>query len=61
MTEARTATDTPSLAPRTQLKVAHAYFVLGVSQQQLATIFEVNSGRIAEAVKKARDAFEIPG
>lgn len=48
-----------ALTPEEKLIAAWAHITQGVSQQTLAAIYGVNSGRIAEAVKAARKAFEI--
>jgi DNA-binding transcriptional regulator LsrR (DeoR family) len=39
-----------TLTPREKLKVAFGYFIQGLSQQDLAVQYEVNHGRINEAV-----------
>ena len=41
-----------------KLTAAYMYIVRGVSQQDLAAIYNVNSGRIAEAVQAARSVFK---
>lgn len=39
------------LTPREKLKVAYAYEIMGIAQHDLAALFEVNQGRVAEAIK----------
>jgi hypothetical protein len=41
-----------ALTPRDRLKVAFGFFILEISQQDLAVLFEVNIGRVNEAVKE---------
>jgi hypothetical protein len=43
------------LTPKEKLKAAAAYEVYGVPQHALAFIFEVNPGRIAEAITSVRN------
>jgi DNA-binding transcriptional regulator LsrR (DeoR family) len=43
-----------------KIKVAYLHYVRGVDQQDLATAFEVNSGRINEACKVIKDALNPP-
>lgn len=45
-----------ALTPREKLKVAYAYVIMGISQHDLAALFEVNQGRVAEAVRDVMDA-----
>lgn len=40
-----------SLTPREKIKVAYAYEIMGISQHDLAALFEVNQGRVAEAIR----------
>jgi hypothetical protein len=54
MTEARGHIGKTALTPREKLKVAYFYLVRGVAQQELADIFEVNQGRINEAITDVR-------
>lgn len=42
------------LTPKEKIKAAAAYEVYGVPQHALAFIFEVNPGRIAEAISEIR-------
>lgn len=42
------------LEPHEVLRVAFAHLILGIDQNHLATLFNVNSGRIAEAVMAVR-------
>ncbi|PWT73728.1 MAG: hypothetical protein C5B60_07810 [Chloroflexi bacterium] len=56
MTEARGHAAKTALTPREKLKVAYFYLVRGIAQQELADIFEVNQGRINEAIDDVRKA-----
>ena len=56
MTEKRGYEFKTQLTPREKLKVAYFHDVRGVAQHVLADMFEVNSGRIAEAIAKVREA-----
>lgn len=42
------------------LRMAHAVIILGIDQHDVASIFSVNSGRVAEAVKAVRMAIADP-
>lgn len=42
----------PSLTPEEQLISAYAHFILGIEQQAIAVVMNVNSGRVNEACKK---------
>lgn len=46
------------LTPLEVIQVAHGHLVAGVSQQQLASIFGVNQGRVNEACSVIRYASE---
>jgi hypothetical protein len=48
-----------TLTPREKLKVAFGYFIQGLSQQDLAVQYEVNHGRINEAVKEIGAPLEL--
>ena len=56
MTERRGFEGKTELTPREKLKVAYFYFIRGVAQHVLADMFEVNAGRINEAVNAVRQA-----
>ena len=47
------------LTPRERLKAAFLYEIEGIAQHTLAVAFEVNQGRIAEAVAQVRKACGI--
>lgn len=51
--------DKGDLTPKQRLKAAYFYLCRGIAQQELAALFGVNGGRIAEAVTAARKAFEF--
>ena len=42
--------------PEEKLRVAHAVLINGIDQHHIASLFAVNSGRVAEAVKLIREA-----
>ena len=46
------------LTPEEVLKVAHAHLIAGIDQHRLASMFAINSARIAEAVVVMREAAE---
>jgi hypothetical protein len=46
-----------ALTPTERLTVAYLHIVMGVDQHLLASMYRVNPGRIADAVKAARNAF----
>jgi hypothetical protein len=56
MTERRGFASKTELTPREKIKVAYFYFVRGVAQHVLADMFEVNAGRINEAISVVREA-----
>jgi len=56
MTEAKGYEAKTSLSPREKLKVGYLYLIRGVPQQVLADIYEVNQGRINEAIDEVRKA-----
>ena len=56
MTERRGFEGKTDLTPREKLKVAYFYFIRGVAQHVLADMFEVNAGRVAEAITAVRQA-----
>ena len=43
-----------------RIKCAYLHFVRGISQQDLATAYEVNQGRVAEACLAIKSAGEDP-
>jgi DNA-binding transcriptional regulator LsrR (DeoR family) len=43
-----------------KIKAAYLHYVRGVDQQDLATAFEVNSGRVNEACKIIKEALIPP-
>lgn len=47
-----------SLTPREKLKVAYAHLIFGVSQHALAGLFEVNPGRVSEAIMEIKAVVE---
>ncbi len=47
-----------SLTFEEKVKAAYLHFVMGVEQQLLAIIFEVNIGRINEACAAVKNALE---
>lgn len=56
MTTKRGHADKTALTPREKLKAAYMHDVRGVAQQVLADMFEVNIGRINEAITAVRKA-----
>lgn len=61
MTTQRRGGETPDktdLTPRERLKVTYFYEVRGIPQHILAEIFEVNPGRVNEAISKIKVAME---
>ena len=56
MTEARGYERKANLTPDEKLKAAYFYLLRGVAQNVLADLFDVNSGRMAEAVEAVREA-----
>jgi hypothetical protein len=49
-----------SLSPEEKLRVAHAHIINRIEQHHIASLFGVNSGRVAEAVAAVRKAVGIP-
>jgi hypothetical protein len=47
-----------SLTPEEVIMVAHAHLICGVKQHHLASMYGVDSGRVAEAVVVMREAAE---
>jgi hypothetical protein len=45
-----------ALTPQEKIKVAYFHLLRGVAQQTLADMFDVNGGRVAEAVADVRKA-----
>lgn len=58
MTEARGYERKANLTREEKVKAAYFYLIRGVAQQVLADIFDVNMGRVNEAVDAVRDAVE---
>ena len=56
MTERRGYTPKTQLTPEEKLKAAYFYLIRGVAQHVLADMFEVNPGRIADAITAVRAA-----
>ena len=56
--EARPPKNKTALTPNEKIKVAYFHLSRGVAQHLLADMFEVNAGRIAEAVEAVRKAVE---
>ncbi len=52
--------DSPSLNFEQRLRAAHAHFILGVKQHDVAAILSVNAGRVAEACKAVELALQDP-
>lgn len=46
-----------NLTPEEQLIAAYHHLVVGLEQQDIASMFQVNIGRVNDAVKAARHAF----
>lgn len=60
MAQARGYVQKTDLTPEEQLEVAFFHLRRGVAQQDLASIYGgINSGRVSDAVEKARAAFKI--
>ena len=59
MTERRGYIGKTELTPTEKLKCAYFYLVRGVAQNVLADIFEVNPGRVNEAIESVRFAVGI--
>jgi len=45
-----------ALTIREKIKVVYAYEIMGIAQHDLAALFEVNQGRVAEAIRTVRNA-----
>jgi hypothetical protein len=56
MTERRGFIPKTDLTPTEKIKVAYFYIVRGVAQQVLADMFEVNMGRVNEALEEVLTA-----
>lgn len=52
MTERRGFEPKTDLTPREKLKATYFYVIRGISQQVLADLFEVNQGRVNEAISE---------
>ena len=59
MTERRGNNHKTALTPKEKLKAAYFYEIRGVAQHVLADMFEVNPGRIAEALEQVRKAIGL--
>lgn len=58
MTEARGYERKGHLTQEERVKAAYFYLIRGISQQVLADMFDVNMGRVSEAVDAVRVAVE---
>jgi hypothetical protein len=58
MTEARGYERKAHLTPEEKIKAAYFHLLRGVAQNVLADLFDVNPGRVAEAVEDVRKAVE---
>lgn len=58
MTEARGYERKAHLTPEEKVKVAYFYLIRGIPQQVLADLFDVNQGRVNEAIEAVRNAIE---
>ena len=59
MTERRGYVPKTELTPREKLKCAYFYLIRGVAQHVLADMFEVNPGRVNEAIERVRAAIRM--
>ena len=59
MTERRGYVPKTDLTPREKLKAAYFYLIRGVAQHVLADLFEVNPGRVNEAIEEIRAAIRM--
>lgn len=48
------------LTPREKLAVAYFHLIVGYAQQDLAALYGINQGRIAEAIGELRAALKWP-
>jgi len=48
------------LTPDEKLRVAFGYLCLGMSQHQLVALFNVNPGRINDAISDVREVLDWP-
>lgn len=58
MTEARGYERKAHLTPEEKLKSAYFHLLRGIAQNVLADLFDVNPGRVAEAVDAIREAVD---
>jgi DNA-directed RNA polymerase specialized sigma24 family protein len=58
MTEARGYERKAYLTPQEKLKCAYFHLIRGMAQQDLADLFDVNSGRVNEAIQVIRGAIK---
>jgi hypothetical protein len=49
-----------ALTPHERIKCAYLHKIRGIAVQDLATAFEVNTGRISEAIMAVEKAIENP-
>jgi hypothetical protein len=58
MTVSKLHEEKTTLLPMEKLKVAYFHLLRGVPQHVLADMFDVNAGRVAEAIGEIRKAIE---
>jgi len=56
MSKARGHIDKTGLTPDEEIKVAYFHLIKGIAQHTLADMFDVNPGRIAEAIERVSRA-----
>jgi transposase-like protein len=61
MTQARGYERKAHLTPEEKLKVAYFYLLRGVAMHVLADMFDVNAGRVADAIREVRTALKFEG
>jgi transposase-like protein len=59
MTQARGYERKAHLTPEEKLKVAYFYLLRGVAMHVLADMFDVNAGRVADAIREVRAALKF--
>lgn len=59
MSKKRGFEDKTVLTAIEKIKVAYLHEVRGISQHDLATVYEVNAGRVNEAIKAVRAAVNL--
>jgi hypothetical protein len=59
MTEARGFVRKAHLTPEEKLKCAYFHMIRGFAQSDLADLFNVNSGRVAEAIMLIRTTLKM--